>query len=69
MENIVIRLTKGLEVTQRNETHRGEVGPAGPTLGPVGALFRPMAAALWSLPPTPPWKPSKKYPSIDFKLV
>jgi hypothetical protein len=59
-QNIVMRLKKGPEVTRRNETHRGEkVGPAGPTLGPVGALFRLMAAAFWSLLPTPPWKPSK----------
>ena len=53
MENIIIRLRKGLEVIRRNETHRGE------KVGPVGALFRLMAAAYWSLPPTPPWKPSK----------
>ena len=60
MENIIIRLRKGLEVTRRNETRRGEkVGPAGHTLGPVGALFRLMAAAFWSLPLTPPWKPRK----------
>jgi len=28
-------------------------------VGPVGALFHPMAATFWSLPPTSPWKPSK----------
>ena len=47
IENIVIMLRKGLEDIRRNETRRGEkVGPAGPTLGPVGALFRPRAAAF-----------------------
>ena len=60
MLNIVIWLGKGLEDTRSSGTHRGEkVEPASPTLGPVGALGHPLAASFWSLPPTPPWKPSK----------
>jgi len=59
-ENITRRLRKGLEGTQRNESRGGwKVGPADPTLGPVSALLCLMPTTFWSLPPTPPWKPSK----------
>jgi len=54
MENITRRLRKGLEDTRRNESRGGgKVGQAGPTLGPISALFHPMPATLRKLPPPP----------------